>query len=397
MIAKVISVFIIIVVSCTLILGAEYGARLYYRIKNNEWPQTLYVSILEGRSQMSRLFIDHPILPFTLRPSIESIFMDSKVSINNSGFRGKNLKRKSHLRILVVGGSTTFDVSVTDNEHTWCSVLESKLKSYFPGIEIINAGMPAVAMYGNYLKYIFYDRKLRPDIVLIYQGLNDTETQVPKEIAKIYSEDYWYGLGSVCRWWAGTQHVSKDNGFNRDNFILYILRNSIIISGAHNKRGTERVLFSNWVPIGTPDFLQPNIVEKKQLFVDFINAIRSDGCIPIFVPQSIGNEKRNGGPNFIPLFKALKYVNDAYIQVCHNLNVSVLDIQDQILNFNDSFFKDAIHFNNKGSSEFASVLAKEIIQRREFYEIYSRISKSRTLPDHLKVYSPKYIEVQAKP
>jgi len=104
-------------------------------------------------------------------------------STNSLGFRGREIDeagRKNKIRIVALGGSTTFGIGASGNDTTYPALLEkflnkdkvsSKFKKY--DFEVINAGIPG-ALSGNLLR--FFAEKvlpLKPDALIIYSGWND--------------------------------------------------------------------------------------------------------------------------------------------------------------------------------------------------------------------------------
>lgn len=69
----------------------------------------------------------------------------------------------------------------------------------------IYAGLPVYGLGENFLKYLLYDYQTRPDVLLIYQGINDLAASSPKELMPIFQEDYWMWRGMLSRKWAGIQ------------------------------------------------------------------------------------------------------------------------------------------------------------------------------------------------
>lgn len=109
-----------------------------------------------------------------------SVVYDSKdprrFSLNEFGFRAPNydpIKPEGVKRIFCVGGSSTFDPYVSD-EQTWCHLLGRKLsEATGDSVESINAGR-----YGyttSEIMGLVYHRILRhdPDIIVLYASFND--------------------------------------------------------------------------------------------------------------------------------------------------------------------------------------------------------------------------------
>ncbi len=93
------------------------------------------------------------------------------IKINSQGLRGQKYtydKDEGTFRILVLGDSFTAALQVAEEE-TFVKLLESQLKSHYPGVnfEIINAGVVGYGT-GNQLSYFTHEGyKYQPDLVLL--------------------------------------------------------------------------------------------------------------------------------------------------------------------------------------------------------------------------------------
>jgi len=116
-------------------------------------------------------------VPFWLRPNTRAMLYDSEVSINSLGFRGREFSRHktNTYRIIALGESTTFGMTVTPDHHPWPELLEAmirdRLKLRKP-VEVINAGVPGRILPQNvyWLKHELLD--FEPDMLISYHGYN---------------------------------------------------------------------------------------------------------------------------------------------------------------------------------------------------------------------------------
>lgn len=92
---------------------------------------------------------------------------------NSLGFRGEEppFDFNSHLTIMAVGGSTTFNFFIPDGK-TWIDVLGSNLNNNFRGFWINNAGFDGMTTHGH-IALMHNIIKLRPKLVLFLVGIND--------------------------------------------------------------------------------------------------------------------------------------------------------------------------------------------------------------------------------
>jgi lysophospholipase L1-like esterase len=121
---------------------------------------------------------------YDLQPDV-TFFYDSKnpkkFSINRWGFRSPEydpIKPKNTIRIFFLGGSSTFDPYVSD-ENTWTNLTGEILSKHTDKtIEAINAGKYG---FGSHEIFgLFYHRILRhsPDMIVLYSALNDTHRKL---------------------------------------------------------------------------------------------------------------------------------------------------------------------------------------------------------------------------
>lgn len=101
---------------------------------------------------------------------------------NADGYRGKAVpfeKQEGVLRVLCLGGSTTYGWSVPFPEEAYPAVLEQMLRERLPSgytdVEVINAGLPWGTSAEMLTHYHFKFHYYKPDLVIINTGGNDAE------------------------------------------------------------------------------------------------------------------------------------------------------------------------------------------------------------------------------
>lgn len=141
------------------------------------------VAFEESRSPLQ----GHPYSAFTCKPNFQSS-PDSKqqVSHNSFGFRGKETtwsKPKGVLRVLCVGGSSTYGAGVSSDEHTWPVQLEGVLASATEDgrFEVINLGVPGYSSFESLTRFATVGMELQPDVVVIYHGMADVRSALSNE------------------------------------------------------------------------------------------------------------------------------------------------------------------------------------------------------------------------
>lgn len=96
------------------------------------------------------------------------------VSWNSLGFRGEDppVDLEKHLSIVVVGGSTTEDSSLSDDK-TWVSSMDRELPEKQPEIWVNNAGFMGHTTRAHRLLLDDYLAQLKPDVIVYLIGIND--------------------------------------------------------------------------------------------------------------------------------------------------------------------------------------------------------------------------------
>lgn len=96
------------------------------------------------------------------------------VSFNSLGFRGPEPPSDwdEALTVLCVGGSTTQCTYLSDGK-TWPDQLAHLLEDQFAGLWLNNAGIDGHSTFGHLHLVEQYIAKLRPDVILLFVGIND--------------------------------------------------------------------------------------------------------------------------------------------------------------------------------------------------------------------------------
>lgn len=364
------SIISALLIALFLAFVPELAARLVYRVRLGEWPISLHRAVETAKAESNSLFLEHSILPFVLRPGTKQRFMETYVEVNAAGFRGPEL-RTTPLRILAVGGSTTFDPGVSNNCKTWTAALETNLDHVMPGVEVVNGGVPVYSIWTNYIKYILYDHDLRPDVVLIYQGVNDTVPWVRKAYFDAFLTDYWLYRGLASRLWSGLQ------GANRpiESQVVGWTARSVLLWGAYNKRGRNENLYAQLIRGQSADECMPDrvLLKNVDMLRHFTHSIQSDGSIPIFAPQSVGASDRTNvaGENFKAVTGGLEKLNNAYIRQCQESGVKVVDLTKIMRRWGDEYFQDTLHFSERGSQALGKLLAESLAKDQDLRRIYA--------------------------
>jgi lysophospholipase L1-like esterase len=161
----------------TLIL-LEIGARLWlnYLATPEQYDRfVLYTNIKPA----DFAFTPHPYLSYYPTPN----YRKGQTAHNSLGYRGDEFPLKkpaSVYRIVVLGGSSTYDVRIEDNADIFTAQLEKQLheKYGYQNVQVINAGVPGYNSWELLANLEFRVLDLDPDLVIIYEGVNDVHARM---------------------------------------------------------------------------------------------------------------------------------------------------------------------------------------------------------------------------
>lgn len=139
-----------------------------------------------GEAEMARLaYRPLPYVNYGLKPGWERERKTPQTPVrttNSFGWRGREVERPKpagRYRIVCLGGSTTYDDSVSDHE-TYPVRLEEALRAARPGrdIEVVNCGVPSYTTAETLASLAFLVLDLQPDALVLYEGINDLRPRI---------------------------------------------------------------------------------------------------------------------------------------------------------------------------------------------------------------------------
>jgi lysophospholipase L1-like esterase len=119
-----------------------------------------------------------PVLLKRLRPNSRAQLVQSPIVINSRGFRGREIpaEKGDAYRIVALGASTTFGVTLNREDRPWPERLEQLIrKRLHPPrpVQVVNAGVPGYRLDQNLYRFPTEILPLKPDLVLSYHGINN--------------------------------------------------------------------------------------------------------------------------------------------------------------------------------------------------------------------------------
>lgn len=129
----------------------------------------------DGSQSGEGSLLSHPYLLYTNLPNLHG---DGYQQTNSLGYRNEEFeiqKDKDTIRILCLGGSTTFMWPYIKNpKDVWVAQLERKLQAISgKRVQVINAGLNYGTSAEVVAGYVFRYRHLQPDLIIYHGGGND--------------------------------------------------------------------------------------------------------------------------------------------------------------------------------------------------------------------------------
>ena len=156
----------------------EAGARLWLNYLATPEQYDRYV-LFTSIDPKEFAWTQHPYLVYYPTPN----YQKGQTYHNSLGYRNDEIsleKPGNVYRIVALGGSSTYDVTIQDNKKTFTAQLEKLLKEKYgyPNVEVVNAGVPGYNSWEILINLEFRVLDLDPDLVIIYENTNDVHARL---------------------------------------------------------------------------------------------------------------------------------------------------------------------------------------------------------------------------
>ncbi len=156
----------------------EVGARLWLNYLATPDQYDRYV-LFTSIKPADYAWTPHPYLSYYPTPN----YRKGQTSHNALGYRNDEFsldKPDGVYRIVALGGSSTYDVTIEDNAAIFTAQLEKLLKEDYgyQNVQVINAGVPGYNSWEMLVNLEFRVLDLDPDLVIIYEGTNDVHARL---------------------------------------------------------------------------------------------------------------------------------------------------------------------------------------------------------------------------
>ncbi len=139
---------------------------------------SLEYSLYSYLSPDNQRYIRHHYLNYYPNPK----YRRGKTSHNSLGYRNDEFPAKKPegvFRIVLLGGSSTYNIGITDNDKTWAAQLERILRDKYgyKNVEVINAGVGGYNSWETLINLEFRVLDVDPDLIIEYEGTNDVHAR----------------------------------------------------------------------------------------------------------------------------------------------------------------------------------------------------------------------------
>ncbi len=352
--------YVLLVVLCLVL--TEAACAIAYRWQSGFWSH-------EDNVNLNRhMFEKHPYMVGKTKKNAH-IKRDSLLYFHNSlGYRGDEFepnKEVGTIRIVTIGGSTTYGVGV-NNEDTWPFQLEQELGEPF---EVINLGIPGHSSAENLIQTALLLSDLQPDLAIYHIGLNDIRNTNIHNLKSDYSNYHaatLYNSLGLCNEQTAPMLATV-------RMMITLFQKTGVLESCPGQQVTVQIKPHK----GVDDRAISLYVRNLKSIVALCH---TQEIIPLFAPQILLEEVLKTGDYswWVPYIPT-----DEIDDVLNAYNQAMKTVADSSQAFySDSFdkhhweaedFVDLSHFNAEANQKMANLLAKDVraIFNSDTLSIYS--------------------------
>jgi lysophospholipase L1-like esterase len=340
----------------------EGSLRLGMRLLTGRWPIPAAVSFHDEISRALGLYRRHPFLNTAPREGASAEAFGKEASFNSLGYRSPErplAKPPSVRRVLCAGGSTTFDILADDDAGTWPRRLEAKLRAIGPDIEVWNAGFPGWTSLENLISLEIRDIDLDPDVVVLFQGINDLQPASHRPFDRQYERGHAEQSVTALGF-----ELDPPRWYERSILVERVRKAIIGLPSPYDKLDTPADrdgLITVIPPVSVTTF--------ERNLRSFVAVARADGAIVVLVTQPLrvrpASRERDlaylagwvRGLDPESASGELERLNDVLRDLASEEGVRLADAASDIP-WTDGDFVDPMHFSARGSERLAGFLAE---------------------------------------
>ncbi len=329
-----------------------------------------------------------PNMQFTFEPDstvIGGIHGASQFSINSEGLRSNEFNPSAKLKILAIGGSTTIDLLLDQNE-MWTTLLQHNLRKTEDHTWIGNAGKNGLNSFHHIDQMkVLLQQFPQCNTVLILMGVNDLQLQLvrgkytagdslerykkifpvaPRKYFPWYQQSgYWRLAGMLKRKWI--PNPPKEMVLDKDGRVLIKHRNFRAACKQKIDSLPQWTTALNGYKKNINTLI--DIAAQKQVRLIFATQPvlwKTNNSIAqqqLMWSGGIGDFQKNGGQYYSTktLNESMQLFNRTLSETAVGRGIQVIDLYSQLPQ-DESIFYDDCHFTELGARKVAEIFAREI-------------------------------------
>lgn len=310
---------------------------------------------------------------------------------NSLGFRGEEppLDLGNYYKILIVGGSTSECISISDGK-TWSDVLDSQIKERYENIWINNAGIMGHSTFAHLVLLRDHLLQLDPDMLIFYIGVNDMSKEVAGEMDQSVKDiGMLAGLVSLnSQTHTIVQFLSDKSELFNVGFNLYRYYQAY-------KKGLVRLdagQIQQWPGIRDQRFLSAPVSDEQRRLIlnvhlekyipgyrqrvqQMIRVSRENDITPVLVTQPIlygcTVDPSTGldlslvavedGIDGCTKYRVMELYNDVLRDISREEGVYLVDVVPEFPH-DSRLYIDMVHYSNEGSRVLGEIIAENMLE-----------------------------------
>lgn len=313
----------------------------------------------------------HPYLAYANKPGYrKDPTADSphQVSHNALGFRGPETtweKPDGRLRVLCLGGSSTYGHGPSSDATTWPAQLESMLRAARPGadIEVINAGCRGYSTFESLINLGIRCVDLRPDVVVVYHSINDARCALYPGVVR--DNTHWRAVWPV-------REESRMRDVLESSYV-YLAWRRYLTDWWETRRNLGSYVIRDFGKYAD-DYAQPTGEQGFASFhrnvVSIVELCRDHGAQPVLVTQGIDGSDLDGAGSKDLQMQAMDRMTGTLRAVAVERSVPLVDAREvleaeaarQVAERGaDGIFTHEVHLTDAGAELLARTIAEALI------------------------------------
>ena len=317
------------------------------------------------------LYGPHPYLGYAQVPNRTD--QSGHRSINSLGLRGRDIavaKPADTIRIVCLGGSTTFSDGATTDSRTWPARMERLLRDRYRNapfrIEVINAGVNSYTSLESLIQFQTRLLDFSPDVAVFHHGRNECwfMLEFPG-----YQSDYSHARRTFSipppKFWEYSPLLSR-----------YLARNSVAnpYYPAQSADLGAFVITNPALASDTSQWLHGELTPEMIATFErntrtFISVARANGVIPVLSTQSNQDDWATGGR----WIRSVERMNQVTRDVAASESAGLIDFA-QLLPWNPVDYYDYCHLRDSpgGLGRQAELFADGLVRMRALEQTWER-------------------------